>query len=145
MFPSLTRSIHSRVPSDRRLYCSSTPWAYGNAIWTRLHRCTHLYNGFTTFLAVFPVFPRLDHSNHSQLRFTRSQYCWSTLGASNSKVPGRSSRGTLGYNEFRVFGSFSVFPYKSCSIPRQRALTHRLYDRGRRSARLWRALHRYHQ
>ena len=103
MFPSLTHSIHNQVPSDRRLYCSCTTWTYINAIWTRLHRCIHLYNAFTTFLAVLPVFPRLDHSYHSQLPSTRSQYCQCNPWASHSRPPGRYSRYNPSYNDISCF------------------------------------------
>jgi len=43
---------------------------------------------------------------------------------------------------FRVFDSFSVFPYESCLIPRQTALTHRLYHQGSQFTSLWKALYR---
>jgi hypothetical protein len=43
---------------------------------------------------------------------------------------------------FRVFGLFSVFPYESWSIPRQRASTHRLYHQGGQFTSLWKALYR---
>ena len=46
---------------------------------------------------------------------------------------------------FRVFGLISVFPYKSCSIPRQRALTHRLYDQARLFTQMWKAPYRQHR
>lgn len=46
---------------------------------------------------------------------------------------------------FRVFCWISVFPYESWSIPRQMALTHRLYDLERPSACWDKAPHRYHR
>src|SRR6266481_988867 len=46
---------------------------------------------------------------------------------------------------FRVFGLFSVFPYESCLIPRQRASTRRLYHLEGQSTPLWKVLYRLHR